>query len=95
MNGYGAIADENFDENFLKLLLRRPSNFLREFSSLVRSFNFATCKKFLVGSYCCDKRVFNNWGNVSFRRGYRSVVVVETILVFTKLHDRTIGMMDA
>ena len=61
------------------MLLRRPSNFLRMFSSLVRSFNFATCKKFLVVDYCCDERIVNNWGNVSFRRGCCSVMMLSIV----------------
>jgi hypothetical protein len=76
-------------------LLRRPSNFLRKFSSLVRSFNFAMRKKFLAVDYCCDERVVNSWGDVSFRRGCCSVVVLEIGLVFAEFHNGTMGTMNA
>jgi len=77
-----------------ELLLRRAPDLSIKYSSLVRSFNFATWELCLVVSYSGDKRVVNNILVRVRLDGSGDVVVVEARTVFDELHDRAIRTMD-
>jgi hypothetical protein len=77
-----------------KLLLRRVSDLLK-YSSLVRSFNFATWELCLVVSYSGDKKVVDNILVRIRLDGSGGVVVVEAQTVLNELHDQAIRTMDA
>ena len=87
INGNGAVSDEIHGKILFKLLLRRAPNLSIKYSSLVRSFNFATWELCLFVSYSGDKRVVNNILVRIRLDGSGGVVVVEAQTVLDELHD--------